>query len=59
MDFARAMRYKAASRLGRRLCRALNHGPAQDLYQNAIPPGLRLQAKFDTDVKELTWLREQ
>jgi hypothetical protein len=35
------------------------HGPAQDLYQNAIPPGRRKQAKLDTDVKELTWLREQ
>jgi hypothetical protein len=39
MDFAAAMRYKVASRLGRRLCCAF-HGPAQDLYQNAIHAGL-------------------
>lgn len=36
----------------------LYHGPAQDLYRNAIQPASRKQAKLDTDLKELKWLRE-
>ena len=57
MDFERGMRYKAASRLGRRFCRALPW-PCSRPLANAINTGPREQAKLDTDVKELTWLRE-